>query len=422
MKLTTTMMIWASLAFAAQAADTWPQWRGPSRDGQVEAQNWPDRLNADTLAQVWRVELGDGYSSPIVDEKRVYTVETHAKSEEIVRALHRSTGEELWKASWEGAMKVPFFARKNGSWVRSTPALHDGRLYVGGIRDVLVSIVAASGEIEWTLDFTQRYGTPLPSFGFVCSPLVDDSGIYVQAGGGLVKVDRKTGAAIWRTLDDGGGMYGSAFSSPRFAYLHGKRQLLVQTRTTLAGVDAKNGKVLWQRKIPAFRGMNIIPPVPFENSVFTSSYGGGTRLVEISPMQDGKPWAATQRWESTLQGYMTSPVVIDKHVYWHLRNQRMACYNIEDGKEAWRSTESFGKYLSIVVNGNRALALDQGGKLYLLELSPEGLVVVDEYPISRDEAWAHLAVCDDELFVREQRAIAAYRWAHLPERLNAQTE
>ena len=37
-------------------------------------------------------------------------------------------------------MKVPFFARKNGSWVRSTPIYSKGTLYVGGIRDVLRAI------------------------------------------------------------------------------------------------------------------------------------------------------------------------------------------------------------------------------------------------------------------------------------------
>jgi outer membrane protein assembly factor BamB len=396
------------------AAGTWPQWRGESRDGQVtDTPTWPDRLNADNLSQSWRIELGDGYSSPVVDLKRVYTVETKDKSREVVRAFDRASGQKIWEASWEGAMKVPFFARKNGSWVRSTPALYKGSLYVGGIRDVLVCIDAESGAINWTVDFKERHSTPGPAFGFVCSPLVDETGVYVQAGGGLVKVNCDTGAAIWRTLDDGGGMFGSAFSSPRFAHLYGKRQVLVQTRTTLAGVDPKTGSVLWKQEVPAFRGMNIIPPVPYGDAVFTSSYGGGTRMIDVAPAQNGQPWSATQRWQATLQGYMSSPIVIGKHVYWHLKNQRIACYNLETGEEAWRTSESFGKYMSMAVNGDRVLALDQGGDLFLMNLTPDALTVVDKFKVTKSDSWAHVATCGDEIFIREQRAIAAYRWRPL---------
>jgi outer membrane protein assembly factor BamB len=113
--------------------------------------------------------------------------------------------------------------------------------------------------------------------------------------------------------------------------------------------------------------------------------------------------------------------VCDNHVYWHLRNQRIACYNLDTGKEAWRSSESFGKYMSMAVNGNRVLALDQEGELFLLEMSPEKLTVVDEYKVSKDASWAHVAVCDNEVFIREQRAIVAYKWHDAPA-IPAQTQ
>jgi hypothetical protein len=43
----------------------WVQWRGPARDGSVPASRapvtWPD-----SLRRSWRVEIGEGYSSPVV--------------------------------------------------------------------------------------------------------------------------------------------------------------------------------------------------------------------------------------------------------------------------------------------------------------------------------------------------------------------
>jgi outer membrane protein assembly factor BamB len=396
----------------AEVEQQWLQWRGPTRDGQVPAAQWPNQLNAETVKSTWRVELDDGYSSPIVDGKHVYTVETRDREKEVVRAINRTTGEQVWEASWEGSMSVPFFARANGSWVRSTPALYDGRLYVGGIRDVMVCLNTDDGEVLWKVDFTERYKTPLPDFGFVCSPLVDETGLYVQAGGSLVKLDRTTGAEIWRSMNDGGGMNGSAFSSPTMATIAGKPQLLVQTRTTLAGVDAETGDVLWSRNVPAFRGMNIITPIVYGDAVFTSSYGGGTRLIDVK--YEDEQWSTSERWQTALQGYMSGPVVRGDFVYWHLRNQRVACYDLRNGEQKWRSSKSFGKYVSMAMNGSRILALDQRGTLYLLDATPEGLEVVGERDVSKGESWAHVAICGGEVFVREQKAIAAYKWAMQP--------
>ena len=102
-------------------AGVWRQWRGPARNGHCPGDWWPDRLTEDRVTQLWRVELGPSYSGPVVDEDTVYTTETVDKRDEVVTAYDRETGERKWRTSWAGAMKVPFFAAKNGSWIRSTP-------------------------------------------------------------------------------------------------------------------------------------------------------------------------------------------------------------------------------------------------------------------------------------------------------------
>ena len=163
----------------------------------------------------------------------------------LVYALDRKTGKQLWRAEWKGAMKVPFFARSNGSWMRSTPAYDGTNLYVAGMRDMLVCLDATSGKEKWRVDFVNTLKTPVPSFGFVSSPLVDSGDLYVQAGASVVKMDKTSGAITWHTLKDGGGMLGGAFSSPFIATLAGKRQLLAQTRKQLAGIDLQTGDVLW---------------------------------------------------------------------------------------------------------------------------------------------------------------------------------
>lgn len=386
----------------------WPQWRGPSRDGRVaQTSAWPDRLSDDALRQTWRIPLGPSYSGPIVSDSLVFVTETRDERQEIVRALDRQTGEARWEASWDGALSVPFFARSNGDWIRSTPAYDGESLFVAGMRDVLVCLDARTGGVRWQVDFVKELGSPLPAFGFVCSPLVDGPCVYVQAGAAFCKLDKQTGKIVWRTLADDGGMMGSAFSSPLLTEMAGRRQFLVQTRQRLAGVDPESGDELWSQTIPAFRGMNILTPTVSGDAVFTSSYGGKSLLFRLK--NDAGSLSATQTWTNKAAGYMSSPVVIEGHVYLHLQNQRFTCIDLETGETRWTTTP-FGKYWSLVANGDRILALDERGELLLIRANPDKFERLDTRQISDAPTWAHLAVCGDEIFIRELNAISAYQW------------
>ena len=297
------------IAKAEELAEIWPQWRGPTRDGFVGGSAWPTSLGKDHLKLLWHVDLGPGYSGPIVAADRVFVAETKEKKTEIVRALDRATGRELWKADWPGAMSVAFMAKRNGDWIRSTPAYDGESLFVAGMRDVLVCLDAKTGKQRWRVDFVERFKAPLPDFGFVCSPLVVGNFVYVQAGAGFCKLDKQTGKVLWRVLTDAGGMFGSAFSSPILSTIGGKAQLVVQTRLKLAGVEPESGKVLWSQDIPAMLGMNIVTPTVVGDRIFTSAYGGGSRLLEIK--RKGEDFQVQTVWKTSLQGYMSTPVTID---------------------------------------------------------------------------------------------------------------
>lgn len=385
----------------------WDQWRGPNRDGQLSQVTWPSSLAESSLVKRWEVPLGESYSGPLIVGNRVFVTETVDKKLERVRALDRETGKELWQVEWEGAITVPFFAASNGSWIRATPAYSEGKLYVAGIRDLLVCLDAATGQEIWKFDFVKQFNTDLPAFGFVCSPLIDGDHLYVQAGGAFVKLSKHTGEVIWKSLEDGGGINGSAFSSPYIATLAGQRQILVQTRTTLAGVDLENGKELWSTKIEAFRGMNILTPSVYGDAVFTSSYGGKSVLIDIT--KDDSGWHAKERWNHKSEGYMSSPVIVDGCVYMHLRNQRFACLDLKTGESRWTSIP-FGKYWSMIASGDRILALDARGELLLIRANPEKFELIERRKLTEQQTWAHLAYAGGQLAIRELNAVSFYDW------------
>jgi len=396
-------------AAATDAGPTWPQWRGPGRDGQFAGPAWPDKLDADHLQRMWRTELGPSYSGPIVSGDRVFTTEAKDKKLEVVTAFDRITGRQIWRVQWEGAMTVPFFAKSNGDWIRSTPALDGDRLYVAGMRDVLVCLDAGNGNEVWRKDFAKELGTPLPDFGFVCSPLVDGEAVYVQAGGSITRLDKRDGKVLWRSLQDKGGMMGSAFASPMFAELAGHRQLVVQTREKLAGLEPADGKVLWEQPVEAFRGMNILTPVVHADTLFTSTYGGKTLGFKVTRSAGG--FVVAEAWKNKSQGYMSTPVVIEGVAYEHLKSQRIMAIEVETGRELWTSDRSFGKYWSLIAQGRRVLALDQRGMLYRFDADRQKFDLLDERKVSDSETWAHLAAAGDQLFIRGLDSLTAWRWA-----------
>jgi outer membrane protein assembly factor BamB len=358
---------------------------------------------------VWRVEeLGPSYSGPIVTADRVFITETRGGETEVVRALDRKTGKEVWRAQWPGKGEVPFFAQANGDWIRSTPAYDGAGLFVGGIREVLVSLDAATGEENWRIDFPKKYGTPLPPFGFVSSPLVDGDALYVQAADSLIKVNKITGEVLWRSAVLGGDMTASgAFASPVIATLAGKRQVVIQDRAALRGVDPETGEVLWSEILPSFRGALILPPTVIGDRVFTSAYQNGSRLFEVHRTEEGLKVQPV--WQYKASGYMSSPILHGGHAYLHLANGRITAIDLATGEGTWTS-EPFGKYWSLSLRGDKILALDAGGELFLLEANPKALTILDRKDIHGDDTWAHLAVSGDEVFVRDLGGLTVYRW------------
>jgi outer membrane protein assembly factor BamB len=398
------------LCSSLMAAESWDQWRGPNRDGRISGAKWPAGLDEARLKKRWQLPLGPSYSGPVMNAERVFITETVDKKREQVTALRRSDGSVVWKRDWEGAMSVPFFARSNGDWIRATPALDGDTLYVAGMRDVLVALNSTDGSERWRLDFVKRFGADLPTFGFVSSPLLDGDSVYVQAGGGVARLRKADGQVVWHGARDGGGMMGSAFGSPVILTLAGKRQLVVQARTRLFGVALEDGAELWSLPVESFRGMNILTPTfAGKDRLFTAAYGGKTLGIDIRSENGG--FRAVPAWEFKAQGYMTSPIIHEGHAYLQLRSQRALCIELATGAEKWTTSESFGKYWSMVAQSDRILALDERGELILFKATPEKFDVLSRRKVAESDAWAHLAVDGSDLYIRELKALSVWDWS-----------
>src|SRR5262245_65641068 len=88
----------ATVVISARAGGgDWPQWRGQNRDGAIVAFTappaWPDRLT-----RKWKVDVGLGYSSPVLVGNRLYSYSRRGDNE-VLAALDADTGREIWQHS-----------------------------------------------------------------------------------------------------------------------------------------------------------------------------------------------------------------------------------------------------------------------------------------------------------------------------------
>ena len=258
------------------AAQEWTGWRGPERDGIVPAsqtlETWPE-----AFASAWRVEMGEGYSSPVVSGGRAF-VHSREGDAEVVTAFDLSSGARLWRQDYAalyvqntivpGGLPGPF----------ATPLVDGGRLFTLGAAGILSSWNAASGALLWRNDYSASVQVTGLFCGTSASPLVDGGMLIVQvgsdAGGGRVlALDPMTGEEIWVWRGVGPG-----YASPIVAAIEGQRQVVTLTESSVVGLDARNGALLWSVPFTDAWHENIMTPVwTGEHLVVSGPRRGPTR-------------------------------------------------------------------------------------------------------------------------------------------------
>jgi outer membrane protein assembly factor BamB len=150
-------------------------------DGSVLA------LNRRTQAETLHAKLGGGLvSAPVVAGQRIVI----GARDYLLYGLDRTDAKVAWRDSY-------WF-----SWIESTPSLVDGTLYIGGSDFRRISALeAASGRTLWSTDVLGlTWGTPAvgSTMVFACTAGQNIEGTVIHHSGGLVALDRATGAPKWR--------------------------------------------------------------------------------------------------------------------------------------------------------------------------------------------------------------------------------
>jgi outer membrane protein assembly factor BamB len=233
----------AGAAAAQSSPRDYPQWRGLNRDGAASAfsepTSWPE-----TLTRRWKVDVGEGYATPLVVADTVY-VFTRRSGAEVMTALNAETGKELWRTSYSAPYAPASPAAAHGAGPKATPLFHKGRLYALGFTGILSAFHAATGKLAWQTPSPTEH----PSYGTAVSPVGDENLVIVHPGnhGPLTAFDANTGAVKWTRSDRG------AYASPIIVELGGIRHVVTMTQKSVLGVSLSDGARLWEYGCPAPR-------------------------------------------------------------------------------------------------------------------------------------------------------------------------
>lgn len=381
----------------AQADANWPQWRGPNRDGISKETGLLKQWPADGPPLVWKATgAGGGYSSLSISNGKLYTMGLRGDREFVV-AFDVTTGKEAWATPHGKA-----FHNDQGDGPRGTPTIDGDRVYALGGNGDLTALDARSGKIIWTKNVLSEFGGSNITWGISESPLVLGNKLLVNAGGpnaSIVALNKSDGSLIWKSQSDKAG-----YSSAIPVDINGVTQVVFFTGQRAVGLDAKDGRLLWEYAKPSNRVANAATPIARANRIFISSdYGTGGGVVEIKP--DNK---AEEIWFSTsMKNHHSSSVLIGDHLY-GFSSSILTAMKFDTGEMAWRD-RSVGKGSLVYADGHLYL-LSENGVVGLVEANPTGYKEKGRFRIQQSSrpTWTHPVVAGGRLYLRDQDTIYAF--------------
>jgi outer membrane protein assembly factor BamB len=394
------------LCCSVAAAEDWPQWLGPRRDGTSTEKVAPWKEAPKVL---WRAAVGEGHSSPVVAAGRVFLhTRVKDKDEEQVLAFDARTGKPLWNTGYKRSNFKSFF----GNGPRATPAVVDGHVYAFGITGLLTDFDAASGNQEWQVDTLKEFKGQNLFFGMSCSPLVEGKGVLVNVGAkgaSVVAFDRAKGEVLWKSQDDK-----ASYSSP-VAFGEGKtRQAVFLTGANVLSLNPEDGRLLWKYPFTDALSESATTPVQVGDLVLASTITAGSVGLRLGSKDDKA--AATKEWSNAdLNCYFSTPVAVGKeHVYLVSGTKPPAvmvqadlhCIDAKTGKDLWSKPQKVGRYHASLIRtaDDKLLMLDDGGDLVLLEPNPKEYKETARAKVCGD-TWAHPALSAGRLYVRDNKEL-----------------
>ena len=391
------------------AAQDWNQWRGPSRDGMVPVAGAPSSWPL-SFARAWRVEIGEGYSSPVVSGGTVF-VHARKDPEEVVMAINLATGKVIWEQKYQADFKKNQYAVKMAKGPNATPLIIGNRLFTLGVTGILNAWDSATGRQLWTKDFSKTVDTSKLFCGTAASPLAVGGRLVIQVGsdvhgGQILSLEPATGKVAWEWKGLGPGYASPVVIDPVVTEAGGKQarktQIVTLTNGSVVSLDPGTGQELWSAPFPDEWHENIVTPVWTGSHLVVSGTRQGTHAFTLS--QTAGKWVATEVWKNPdVAMYMSTPVYGDGLIYGlsSKKKGQFVALDAKTGVVRWATEGREGDHASVLLTPRHLIYLTNGADLIVAQRSAPAFKLEKRYQVSDSETWAMPVLLGSDVLVRD---------------------
>ncbi|BCX48996.1 serine/threonine protein kinase [Haloferula helveola] len=397
----------AALAFPLHAAESWPQFRGPTGQGVAEG-DAPTKWSPDSGVE-WKTEIpGDGWSSPVIDSGKLVITTSETENGRMVlkaRAYETETGKPAWERKLFEPTDDEIAARHaKNSFASSTPAIADGVVYIHFGHMGTAALDLDDGKVLW-----QRKISYKPMHGNGSSVVLHGDLMIVNADAeenpAIYALNRKDGSTAWKTPRVADVKRTFSFSTPTVIENGGRTEIISPGSGMVGAYAPKDGKLLW--KATYDEGFSLIPrPIVAGGSVYVATGFMKPELLAIRLAgADGDvtkshvEWHVKKRIPKTpsLIHYKSRIIALDDTGF-------VTGFDWKTGKEAWMKKLIGNFSSSPLLCGDTLYCLTEDGVAYVLEVSEEGAEIISEIDMG-DRLFASPALLDGALYLRSEKAL-----------------
>ena len=218
----------------------------------------------------------------------------------------------------------------------------------------------------------------------------------------MMAVDCETGEVVWKTPNpEQWEMTHCSILPMRFA---GQDTYVYPGSRGVAGVSAKDGKLLWQTDVWYLR-TNVPTPVHCgDGKIFLSAgYNKGSMMLQLQ-QKDGKvvPEVLFELPPDVFGSEQQTPIYYEGYIYGVRPDKQLVCMD-PSGQVTWASgsENKYGIGPYMIANG-MIYVLDDDGVLSLVEATPDGFKKLAQAKVLHGhDSWGPPVLIDGKLLVRD---------------------
>ena len=393
------LIVSAATTVAQNSPQDYPQWRGRNRDGAAsgfaEPKVWPEKLT-----RRWKVTVGEGYATPIVVGKTIYSF-TRRDGNEVLMALDAATGKIVWQTAYPAPYKAADAAAAHGAGPKATPLFHNGKLYTLGISGIVSAFDAAKGKLVWQKPAPAEH----PYFGMAVSPVGDKNLVILHPGnyGPLTAFDANTGEVKWTASGD------STWASPIIVELGGTRQVVSMTQQSVIGVSVADGVLLWEHPWKPSGLASTMTPIVYGETILVGSQKMG--VTALKPIRRDGKWMTDIVWENKeISLFMSNPVLVGDTLFGlsERSSGQFFALDAKTGKVLWLGQPREATNTAVVKAGELLFLLNDDAELIVARSSRTGFEPLKRYTVADSATWAQPAITGKQVFVKNVSSLTLW--------------